>query len=106
MVNERPELNMDSSWSETGDRYVIKLFRDYLFHQVGEEGEPVLDVGHMVETLNKLDVADAEQILLMSRDNRSMLVVSFADIQRCLQTSFEELLQAADKRPGGGGPPY
>ncbi|KNC74692.1 hypothetical protein SARC_12767, partial [Sphaeroforma arctica JP610] len=32
-VNERPEYAMDPSWSETGDRYLLKLFRDYVFHQ-------------------------------------------------------------------------
>jgi hypothetical protein len=24
-----------ASWSETGDRYLLKLFRDFVFHQVG-----------------------------------------------------------------------
>ena len=33
-VVDRPEFNMDVTWSETGDRYMLKLFRDYLFHQV------------------------------------------------------------------------
>jgi hypothetical protein len=28
-------LLMDASWAETGDRYMPKLFRDFLFHQVG-----------------------------------------------------------------------
>lgn len=27
-------FNLDPSWSETGDRFMIKLFRDYVFHQV------------------------------------------------------------------------
>ena len=35
-INERPEFNLDSSWSETGDRYLLKLFRDHVFHQVGK----------------------------------------------------------------------
>jgi PAB-dependent poly(A)-specific ribonuclease subunit 3 len=65
---------MDPSWSETGDRYLLKLFRDYLFHQVDTEGKPVLDFGHIVETLNKLDTGDAENILLTSRDGQSILV--------------------------------
>lgn len=34
IVNERPGLGMDTSWSETGDRYLLKLFRDHVFHQV------------------------------------------------------------------------
>ena len=34
MINERPEFAQDPSWSETGDRYLLKLLRDYIFHQV------------------------------------------------------------------------
>lgn len=38
-VNERPSdasNPMLPSWSETGDQYVLKLFRDHVFHQVCE----------------------------------------------------------------------
>lgn len=44
---------MDTSWAETGDRYLLKLFRDYLFHQVTEDGRPWLDTAHVVQCLNK-----------------------------------------------------
>jgi PAB-dependent poly(A)-specific ribonuclease subunit 3 len=53
-VNERPEYDMDPSWSETGDRYLLKLFRDYVFHQVYEDNTPLIDYGHVVECLNKV----------------------------------------------------
>lgn len=35
-VNERPadHSHMTPNWSETGDQYVLKLFRDHVFHQV------------------------------------------------------------------------
>lgn len=45
---------MDTSWAETGDRYLLKLFRDYLFHQVTEDGRPWLDTAHIVQCLNKV----------------------------------------------------
>ena len=45
---------MDPSWSETGDRYLLKLFRDYLFHQVAENGAPWVDLAHIVACLNKV----------------------------------------------------
>ena len=45
---------MDAEWSETGDRYLLKLFRDYLFHQVTETGAPWIDFSHIVSTLNKV----------------------------------------------------
>jgi PAB-dependent poly(A)-specific ribonuclease subunit 3 len=53
-INERPEFDMDPRWSETGDRYLLKLMRDYVFHQVDEIGNPIIDLGHVVETLNKV----------------------------------------------------
>jgi PAB-dependent poly(A)-specific ribonuclease subunit 3 len=53
-INERPEYDMSASWSETGDRYLLKLYRDYVFHQVYEDGSPVLDFAHVVESLNKV----------------------------------------------------
>ncbi len=45
---------MDPRWSETGDRYLLKLLRDYIFHQVYEDGSPVIDIAHVVECLNKV----------------------------------------------------
>lgn len=53
-IDERPEFDKDPHWSETGDKYVIKLFRDYMFHQVNEMGVPVVDMAHVVTCLNKV----------------------------------------------------
>ena len=47
-------FNMDPQWSETGDRYMLKLFRDYLFHQVDENGAPWVDMSHIIMCLNKV----------------------------------------------------
>jgi len=48
--------NMDASWSETGDRYLLKLFRDYLFHQVNADGAPWIDMAHVIQCLNKVRI--------------------------------------------------
>ncbi|KAL8291391.1 hypothetical protein RQP46_002369 [Phenoliferia psychrophenolica] len=53
-INERPEFDHDPRWAETGDRYIIKLFRDYVFHQVDENGRPVTDLSHVITSLNKV----------------------------------------------------
>jgi PAB-dependent poly(A)-specific ribonuclease subunit 3 len=53
-INERPEFNLDPHWSETGDRYLLKLFRDFVFHQVDAQGHPVVDMAHVVSCLNKV----------------------------------------------------
>jgi hypothetical protein len=45
---------MDPSWSETGDRYMLKLFRDYIFHAVDENGAPWMDMSHILLCLNKV----------------------------------------------------
>lgn len=47
-----------------GDRYLLKLFRDFVLHQVREDGTPVLDWGHVVECLNKLNAGVPEKVLL------------------------------------------
>lgn len=55
-------FNLDPAWSETGDRYMLKLFRDYLFHQVTQEGRPWLDMSHIVQTLNKFDSGSSDTV--------------------------------------------
>jgi hypothetical protein len=104
---------MDPSWSETGDRYIIKLFRDYVFHQVNENGAPALDMVHVLTCLNKvtllhfsylhlhskylcvkslqLDVGVDEKIMLMSRDEQSCLIVSYKEIKNCIISAFNDL---------------
>ncbi|KAK6627609.1 hypothetical protein RUM44_010087 [Polyplax serrata] len=98
-INERPELNLDPSWSETGDRYMLKLFRDYVFHQVTEDGRPWLEMSHIVQCLNKLDSGSLEKICLMSRDEQSVLVVSYEELKHCLEQSFNEVVTSASEKP-------
>lgn len=90
-INERPEFARDARWSETGDRYILKLFRDYVFHQVDERGQPVVNLGHVLECLNKLDAGVDERIMLVSRDEQSCLVVSYREIKSCVEAAFSEL---------------
>ncbi|XP_061165359.1 PAN2-PAN3 deadenylation complex subunit pan3-like isoform X1 [Saccostrea echinata] len=91
-INERPEYNLDMQWSETGDRYMLKLFRDYLFHQVDETGAPWIDMAHIVQCLNKLDSGSPERICLTSRDEQSVLVVTYAELKQNFERAFSELL--------------
>ncbi|KAF8999784.1 hypothetical protein BDQ17DRAFT_1427525 [Cyathus striatus] len=90
-INERPEFALDPRWSETGDRYIIKLFRDYVFHQVDEHGNPVVNLTHVLTCLNKLDAGTEERIMLVARDEQSCLVVSYKDIKACIEGAFSEL---------------
>ncbi|XP_052672759.1 PAN2-PAN3 deadenylation complex subunit pan3-like [Crassostrea angulata] len=94
-INERPEYNLDMQWSETGDRYMLKLFRDYLFHQVDQTGAPWIDMAHIVQCLNKLDSGSPERICLTSRDEQSVLVVSYAELKQNYERAFSELLSSS-----------
>ncbi|KAI0759114.1 kinase-like domain-containing protein [Fomes fomentarius] len=90
-INERPEHNHEARWSETGDRYIVKLFRDYVFHQVDEMGKPVVNLTHVLSCLNKLDAGTEERIMLVSRDEQSCLVVSYREVKACIDSAFGEL---------------
>lgn len=90
-INERPEFDQDSNWSETGDRYVIKLFRDYVFHQVDTNGKPVVDLGHVLMCLNKLDAGIEENIVLVSRDEKNCLIVTYKEVKACMESAFRDL---------------
>ncbi|SJX66268.1 related to Pab1 dependent poly(A)-specific ribonuclease PAN3 [Sporisorium reilianum f. sp. reilianum] len=90
-INERPEFDHDPRWAETGDRYVIKLFRDHVFHSVDEAGRPVVDLSHILTNLNKLDAGTDEKIMLTSRDEHSCLVVSYREIKNCIENAFQDL---------------
>ena len=90
-VVDRAELMGDTRWAETGDRYLLKLFRDFLFHQVDDQGQPLNDWGMAIDAINKTDAGLNEKVMLLSRDETSMLVVSYADIKRCLIASYDEI---------------
>lgn len=101
-VNERPEYNEPQQqthtrhtgqWSETGERYPLKLFRDYVFHQVNAEGRAVIDLGHVLSCLNKLDAGSEEKIALVTRDEQNVLVVSYKEIKRALEGAFQDLMK-------------
>ncbi|KAA8651660.1 PAN-complex poly(A)-binding subunit PAN3 [Aspergillus tanneri] len=93
LVNERPEYEHDRQWSENGERYFLKIFRDYVFHQVDAQGDPVVDMGHVLTCLNKLDAGTDEKIALVSRDEQSCFIVSYKELKKALESSFQALLK-------------
>ncbi|KAF1811441.1 hypothetical protein P152DRAFT_398929 [Eremomyces bilateralis CBS 781.70] len=92
-INERPEHAHDARWSETGERYYLKLFRDYVFHQVDASGNPVVDLAHIVSCLNKLDAGVDEKVALVSRDEQNVLLVSYREVKRAVDSAFTELIK-------------
>ncbi|OLN86109.1 PAB-dependent poly(A)-specific ribonuclease subunit PAN3, partial [Colletotrichum chlorophyti] len=101
VVNERQEFDGDRAWSENGERYMLKLFRDYVFHQVDSNGNPVVDMGHIIRCLNRLDAGSDDRICLTSRDEQTSFVVSYKELKKQLGNAFGELLKAG-KQPARG----
>ena len=105
-INERPELDASkhvpgttgpapsAMWAETGERYYLKLFRDYVFHQVDANGHPVTNLAHVLDCLNKLDAGADEKVALISRDEQNVLVVSYRELKRAVESSFQDLVRA------------
>lgn len=91
-VLERVEHGTDDAWSETGDRFMLKLFRDYVFHQVTDQGKAWLDMAHIVQCLNKLDCGSQEKIEMVSRSGDTQIIIDYATLKRCLDKSFRDLL--------------
>ena len=90
-------LNQPSAaWSETGERYYLKLFRDYVFHQIDHDGRPVLDLGHIVTCLNKLDAGIDEKIQLVSRDEQSVFITSYKEVKRGFDGAWAEISKASN----------
>lgn len=92
-INERPEYEHDRAWSENGERYYLKLFRDYVFHQVDAQNRPVVDLGHVLTCLNKLDAGTDERITLISRDEQSCFIVSYRELKKGVESAFQDLLK-------------
>jgi PAB-dependent poly(A)-specific ribonuclease subunit 3 len=94
MVLERHEYDHagQGSWnSETGERYYVKLFRDYVFHAVDAQGRPNADLTHILGCLSRLDAGSTEQIQLTNRDGDTVFIVSYKEVKRSLESAFNEV---------------
>jgi len=78
---------------------MLKLFRDYVFHQVDSESRPVVGLGHILSCLNKLDAGVEEKLSLVSRDEQTVFVVTYREMKKLVNSSFGELT----KTPQGKG---
>lgn len=100
-INERHEFDGDRQWSENGDRYMLKLFRDYVFHQVDSNGQPIVNIGHMMSCLNKLDAGTEERICLTSRDDQMLFIISYKELKKQIGSAFGDLLKGNTHKARG-----
>jgi len=94
--NDRGELTKITDWSETGERLYLKLFRDYVFHQVDANGRPQLGIGHIVTCLNKLDAGVEEYVTLTTRDNFTCFYVTYKELKNMFERAWSDLMKASD----------
>ncbi|CAH6721771.1 PAN2-PAN3 deadenylation complex subunit Pan3p [[Candida] jaroonii] len=85
-IIDSPVLN----WEENDRVYLIKLFHDYIFHKMSD-GKPVVDLSRVLVKLNKLDVGIEERFLLISKDEKSSILVSYKEIRDLIDSVFREL---------------
>jgi len=90
-INERPEFEHDRQWAENGERFFLKLFRDYVFHQIDAQGHPVVDLAHVLSCMNKLDAGMDERVTLISRDEQNCFVVSYRELKKAIESAFQDL---------------
>ena len=91
VIIDRPEYEDDPNWTEYGSRGQLRLFRDYVFHQVDSQGRPVPDFSHMIACLNKLDVGIDEKIPLSTRDGKTVIIVTYREMKIMLENTWLEL---------------
>ena len=97
LLGERLDASADAEWSDSGERYVLALFRDHLFRVDDPQRNPSdADMGRIIDCLNKLDVGSSERLVLVSRDEQTALVVNYAEIKQALEQCF---LQPNKYRP-------
>ena len=78
-------------------RLLLLLPRPFttVFHQADGMGNPIMDLGHVVTALNKLDACNDEQVVLVSRDGKTMVIVTYGDVARALESAYGELCSKA-----------
>ncbi|EDO15831.1 hypothetical protein Kpol_1057p18, partial [Vanderwaltozyma polyspora DSM 70294] len=89
----RMESRVDIKWSETGEKFPIILFYDYVFHQVDETGKAVMDLTHVLRCLNKLDAGVHEKIMLVTPDEMNCIIISYKELKDLVDSTFRTLTQ-------------
>ncbi|AET40376.1 PAN-complex poly(A)-binding subunit PAN3 Ecym_5640 [Eremothecium cymbalariae DBVPG len=89
----RMESSVDINWSESGDKFPIILFYDYVFHQVDENGKSIMDLTHVLRCLNKLDTGVSEKIILVTPDEMNCIVISYKELKDSIDSTFRSMTQ-------------
>lgn len=86
-ILDNPNLN----WKENERIYVIKLFNDYVFHQTDEVNKPIIDLSRVLIKLNKLDCGIDEKFMLITRDEKLSILISYKELRDLIDSVFRTL---------------
>lgn len=89
----RTESRVDINWSESGEKFPIILFYDYVFHQVDEAGKSIMDLTHVLRCLNKLDAGVTEKIMLVTPDEMNCIIISYKELKDLIDSTFRSMTQ-------------
>lgn len=89
----RIESRIDINWSESGEKFPIILFYDFVFHQIDETGKPVMDLTHVLRCLNKLDAGVSEKLVLVTPDEMNCIIISYKELKDLIESTFRSLTQ-------------
>ncbi|CCC71668.1 hypothetical protein NCAS_0H03580 [Naumovozyma castellii] len=87
------ESRVDINWSESGEKFPIILFYDFVFHQVDETGKSVMDLTHVLRCLNKLDAGAPEKLILATPDEMNCIIISYKELKDLIDTTFRSMTQ-------------
>lgn len=89
----RIESRIDINWSESGEKFPIILFYDYVFHQVDSHGKYLMDLTHVLRCLNKLDAGVSEKLILATPDEMNCIIISYKELKELINSTFRSLTQ-------------
>ncbi|EJS42898.1 pan3p [Saccharomyces arboricola H-6] len=89
----RIESRIDINWSESGTKFPIILFYDYVFHQVDSNGKPIMDLTHVLRCLNKLDAGIQEKLMLVTPDELNCIIISYKELKDLIDSTFRSITQ-------------
>ncbi|CCK71428.1 PAN-complex poly(A)-binding subunit PAN3 KNAG_0H00120 [Huiozyma naganishii CBS 8797] len=87
----RTESRIDINWSESGEKFPIILFYDFVFHQMDESGKAIVDLTHILRCLNKLDAGAQEKIMLATSDNMNCIIISYKELKDLIDSTFRSM---------------
>lgn len=86
-------LNHKEALDPRDPNYILVLFRQYVFKQYFEGGKPSLNLAHALAALNKLDAGIDENVLLVSGDAKTRMIVSYKELKHMFSSAFEQMIK-------------